>query len=333
MSDVCIDWTSFATGFLWTVAWHPVVYTQVLIQLGHEPLKPELSRNMFFHEQHQYPNILRYLMYIKETEGYIGLYRGLVPRVCYKCVDAVSNAVFSVSMGVPLELDESDVIAEQFNLELFKHTFKETVIGCLSVVISHPFHVITIRCMAQFVGQETIYNTLFSSVKHIYKSEGLGGFFEGLASSIAYEIFDIWMTNYFLRAWKILVEDEPNEINGFRSLWKIIMNYRYFSQQISYPLLVTNTIMVVKGSKLKVENPPYVGFKYNGWIDCLHKVYSNNYSERGSSFFFRRAYPYLGTAAANENAIRGYSIYRAEFEILSHVVTTIARCFFFDILD
>ena len=38
--------------------------------------------------------------------------------------------------------------------------------------------VISVRCMAQFVGRETIYNTVVDSVVHIYNNEGIKGFYQ-----------------------------------------------------------------------------------------------------------------------------------------------------------
>jgi len=320
MSDV--DWKSVATKSALITAWHPIAYVQVLIRLGHEPIKPEVTNNMFFHEQLQYPNIFEYLMHIRKLDGFFGLYRGFIPRVCLKCSAIGTFKLVSDNLAIT---DDRNFILNSSNWELFEHSCKEMIAGCSAVIVSQPFYVITIRCMAQFVDRETVYDTLPRAVKAIYDLEGVAGFFKGLAPRIACEILDVWITNYLLRCYKILVMEESDMLKCLRSFWEIILAYRYYAQQISHPLVVTDTIMAVHGSKLLVENPPYLGFKYNGWIDCLHKVLQYNYSERGSTFFFRRAYTTLEAITTT-----GYSMGREEFEIISDAFNILYRYLFPD---
>ncbi len=44
---------------------------------------------------------------------------------------------------------------------LFKMTTNRIHSRCWGVLLSHPFHVMGVRCMAQFVGGETRYRYLF----------------------------------------------------------------------------------------------------------------------------------------------------------------------------
>lgn len=65
-------------------------------------------------------------------------------------------------------------------VEVFvRKTSKEITVRCWSVVLSHPFHVMALRCMAQFVGGETNYSSwnVFHNIGEIYKNEGVSGFF------------------------------------------------------------------------------------------------------------------------------------------------------------
>nr|CAB3264042.1 mitochondrial carrier homolog 2 [Phallusia mammillata] len=77
-----IDWQSVAAGAGMTVLAHPFTYVKVLIQLGHEPLAPVMGRNMFFRKQLQYPGVFEYMKHIRKTDGFLGLYRGVGPRIC-----------------------------------------------------------------------------------------------------------------------------------------------------------------------------------------------------------------------------------------------------------
>lgn len=52
---------------------------------------------------------------------------------------------------------------------------RNIVVHAAGAVISSPFHVISIRMMAQFVGRETKYTSIFGSIVQIYKDEGILG--------------------------------------------------------------------------------------------------------------------------------------------------------------
>lgn len=63
----------------------------------------------------------------------------------------------------------------------FKVNLKRDVVLTAScIVVTQPFHVISIRMMAQFVGRETLYKSLLGSMAEIYRHEGILGFFSGL---------------------------------------------------------------------------------------------------------------------------------------------------------
>ncbi|XP_009077080.1 PREDICTED: mitochondrial carrier homolog 2-like, partial [Acanthisitta chloris] len=45
-------------------------------------------------------------------------------------------------------------------MQVVKETFHEMVARSAATVITHPFHVITLRCMVQFIGREVKYSGL-----------------------------------------------------------------------------------------------------------------------------------------------------------------------------
>ena len=59
-----------------------------------------------------------------------------------------------------------------------------SVAGCISEVITRPFTVITLRAIAQHVGQETMYSSVLQAVRHIYNEEGIAGFYSGLVPAM-----------------------------------------------------------------------------------------------------------------------------------------------------
>uniref|UniRef100_A0A146LKV5 Mitochondrial carrier 2 n=1 Tax=Lygus hesperus TaxID=30085 RepID=A0A146LKV5_LYGHE len=60
---------------------HPLDYVRFLIQIGHEPLPPYPAKTIFGKSIMRLPSILKYVEYIKSRDGWLGLYRGLVPKV------------------------------------------------------------------------------------------------------------------------------------------------------------------------------------------------------------------------------------------------------------
>lgn len=61
----------------------------------------------------------------------------------------------------------------------FLHAMKkagwEIVCVTASAVASHPFYVIAVRSMGQFVGRETSYKSVLQSIGFIYENEGVAG--------------------------------------------------------------------------------------------------------------------------------------------------------------
>lgn len=292
-----VDWNSIVGGCALTAMAHPFTYVKVLIQLGHEPLKPELGRNLFFRTQLQYPNIIEYLKHVRRVDGCLGLYRGLIPSLWANSASSLGYMIVSNNLpsdekdfDMDDDLDDEDIMI----VDIVKQTMKETLARCSAVVLSQPFHVISIRCMAQFVGRETTYNTMFGATKEIYTCEGVGGFFSGLAPRIASEVLALWIARFMTHSLNRFVFNESNKLKGMRSACYVYMIY--LGQSISYPLSVTSTIMATEGSKLLVTCPPYM-FRYDGWVDCLRNVQQRKFSDRGWNLFFRKAHTTLQTAS------------------------------------
>lgn len=60
-----------------------------------------------------------------------------------------------------------------------------TITGILA---SHPFHVISVRMMAQFIGHEKYYNSILGAIAEIYQNDGIQGFFAGILPKIIGDI-------------------------------------------------------------------------------------------------------------------------------------------------
>lgn len=131
-----------------------------------------------------------------------------------------------------------DVLYSEFEQELKR----DIVVHAAGVIISHPFHVISVRMMAQFVGRETKYDSIFGSIVQIYKDEGISGFFSGMVPRFLFDVSCVIVTStatYYLS--KHLVKDR--DMKGY------LKNFSSFvCTSVFYPLQLVSTLMTVSGS-------------------------------------------------------------------------------------
>lgn len=269
------------SGLLQTPA-YSLSYVKVLIQIGHEPLPPFKSKSLFGREQYFYPNSFSYLRYIYSVEGITGLYRGLGMKIVSQ---SIGNVVYDKINKIMEENDENsqkksddvDVITV-----FVKQTSREITARCWGVVFSHPFHVMALRCMAQFVGGEANYSSwnVFQNTVEIYKGEGIAGFFSGLIPRLLFEASTIALTNgiaFLIKSYIFEDKDIDALIDLFSSL---------LASSVTYPLSVVSTVSSISGSALIAGRPPRMAL-YASWIDVFKHLYENNELKRGSSSFFR----------------------------------------------
>jgi len=281
-----IDWNSVAVGAGMAAMAHPFTYVKVLVQLGHEPLSPVLGRNLTFRRQLMYPGVMSYISHIRKTDGNLGMYRGLLPRLCANLTTSVTyQAVGHYADPSTYLEDRTSVDAKSMLAKVFEQSIKETIARGSAVIISQPFHVIALRTMAEFVGHESLYTNMFTASGEIYQKEGIMGFFAGLAPRLIAEVATIWLVNLLSQVSNNYILTEANELTDLRQYSSIIMGY--VVQTITYPLSVTGTIMTVNGSRIQAGGEPFVP-RYDGWYACLKDLYAKGLTSRGSSMFFRR---------------------------------------------
>jgi len=282
---------------------YPLNFIKVLMQIGHEPLTPFPSKTIFGKEKLFYPNSFSYMKYVYSVDGFYGLYRGLGMKVIST---SVGNLVYN---QVSKYIDERDdlvnknfVVQESENdknsFEVFrKKTSKEITIKCWAVVVSHPFHVMALRCMAQFVGGEGNYSSwnIFQNAIEIYKGEGISGFFNGLIPRLLFEVSTIAIASgvaYALRTY--VIEDEQMQNH------KVVdMGSALFASSITYPLAVVTTVSCVSGCSLVAGRPPKMP-TYNSWLGIFKHLMESNGLKKGSSHFFRI---YVPTVSYNSLSI------------------------------
>lgn len=258
---------------------HPLSYVKVLMQIGHEPMPPFRSKNLFGREQYFYPNAFSYVRYIYSVEGFTGLYRGLGMRF-------VSHSIATVVYNqVSIMIDDADSSSDKDDDKLnavVRQTTKEITAKCWSVLLSHPFHVMAFRCMAQFVGGESRYSSwnIFQNIGEIYRTEGILGFFSGLVPRILFEASTIALTNAIAYVIKTYVFDEK-DFDGVIELTSSLI-----ASSVTYPLSLVSTVSTISGSAILAGQPPRM-LVYASWIDVFRHLYEANELKRGSATFFR----------------------------------------------
>ena len=287
MKMAAITLAQYGTGALVTATLHPLGFAKVLIQTGYEPLPPKSSVSLFGKESLVYPNVLQYISHIKKVDGFWGMYRGVFPRVLsgtlgnivqHNVAEKLKAAAADKKTEKSEGEEEDEVVAWLKNFCF--DTTQETISRCCGIVVSHPLHVVTVRCMIQFVGRESAYDTVFGSLREIYNNDGILGFFAGLVPRLIGEILTVWITNFLARLLnRYLVEEKDMKSYTAAACGLVVSHF-------TYPFTLTSNIMAVNGSGLQGASPPRMP-RYDSWIDCFSHLHSTGQLKRGASMFWR----------------------------------------------
>lgn len=128
--------------------------------------------------------------YIKSVDGFYGCYRGLSPKLAGNILSTHLSERIADKLGMAkVDEEEKENMSEAEYTERFETQLKRNVVvHAAGAIISSPFHVISIRMMAQFVGRETKYTSILGSIVQIYKDEGILGFFSGVIPRLLFDV-------------------------------------------------------------------------------------------------------------------------------------------------
>lgn len=264
---------------------HPIDLMTVLVQLGYEPLPPKISKTIFGRTRLQLPGIVTYLKHIYKTDGFFGLYRGFKYNVAF----AFSNRITFVqvnrwqknnlSLFEPLRLKGSkDASLRNLSLAVLLETSSMVV----AYAVSYPFRVMMVRCMAQIVGRETHYDSVFGAIADIYQTGGVGGFYTGVVS-------------LFLCEWALIVFEYgvTFSLNNAEVVDKpfipfIVSGMNMIVRSLLYPLRVVSTVMSCNGhSARSLVASTYTAPGYDNWLDCYSSLSARGEVKRGASLIWR----------------------------------------------
>lgn len=185
--------------------------------------------------------------YIRTTDGLAGCYRGLTPRLVGAFLGSFGAERICDQLKLDAVTDEEATAGQTNDAVLYENYQKklrrEMAITAAEVLISHPFQVVSIRMMAQFVGQETLYTGVFGSFKEIVAQEGLKGLWSGVVPRLLNELGCVMLVNAtsFILC-KYIIKDPVAQAYS-----TTITGYIY--QSVFYPFQVVSACMAVSGTK------------------------------------------------------------------------------------
>ncbi|XP_026486935.1 mitochondrial carrier homolog 2-like [Vanessa tameamea] len=267
-----------------TTICHPIEYAKVLIQLGYEPLPPRRSTTLFGRPAMILPNVFQYIKYIKKSDGFFGCYRGLSAKVLG--LVASSQLTFKVIYACGIDLPELNnppniVNDDEPKIEdYYKLCRRDMIMHTASVIVSYPFHVVSVRMMASFIGKEEEYCSLLGAIVSIYRDDGLLGFLHGIVPTLLGDLTCVAVTSilaYFVNKYLVKTKD-------LRYYTAPLLTF--VTSTLTYPLVVVSTCMAVAGSSLRAGNPPLMP-AYPTWYACWRELARHKQHKRGSSLIFR----------------------------------------------
>ncbi|NXH20567.1 MTCH2 protein, partial [Bucco capensis] len=303
-----------------TVLSQPLMYVKVLVQIGYEPMPPKLGRNVFGRQVYQLPGLFAYCRHIISVDGRAGLFKGLAPRLCSSALGTVVHSkvlqsCFPLDVSCFLQLQAKHKEEPVSSLkQVLKETTREMVARCAATLVTHPFHVIALRSMVQFIGRETKYRGIITAFTMIYQEEGVLGFFAGLVPRLLGDILALWLCNmlaHLINKYALENGVGDREAEGTEPHFRVaegglkmpflllqastMTEIRSYSQAVTgflasmltYPFVLVSNLMAVNNCGLAGGQLPYAPI-YSSWLDCWSHLHREGNMSRGNSLFFRK---------------------------------------------
>lgn len=285
--DTDVLWSDITSRILINAITHPIEYAKVLIQIGYEPIPPKPTVTLFGRPALKLPNAFTYIRHIKSIDGLTGCYRGLVPKVCSYTISTIACdktlAYLQLNSNeqnedINIDIDDENEIVKR--KKCIREIIRDVISRTVAIVISHPLEVISLRMMAQFVGGETKYSSLFGSFLEIYRENGILGYYAGLIPRIIGSAAVIILAGASTYAIDNYVIQEPTMKPYTASTMK------FLATTVMYPFLVVSHCMAVNDCGLVAGLPPHMPI-YRNWIHCWNHLSDHNQLKRGSSLLWR----------------------------------------------
>ena len=282
---------------------HPLRLITSLIQFGYEPVEPTrqfsfiVGRYLYY-----YPGVIGYTRHICNESGWRALYRGVGPAIVEEVVNEVARDVFQplavkVVNFLPLHEagDSSESPDNVGNINTVRATLVRAAKGfihlsissCLIELVTHPFHTVTLRTIAQHVGEESLYNGFMRAVREIYTTEGIRGFYNGLMPALVFNLYRSLLYEIITIVIEGLVHIVPYAAIGAGvSILKVPVA-NYITGTYSYPLLLISNMMSINGAPLAIGSPPRTPI-FSDWKECRRYLSASGNLFRGNVIFLSR---------------------------------------------
>ncbi|XP_033170054.1 mitochondrial carrier homolog 2 [Drosophila mauritiana] len=259
---------------------YPYEMAKVLIQLGHEPLqaKPFLMRLFQRRPRLFLPSVHEYVQHIQNRDGYTGMYRGLTARLAASIVDYLLGDLLLTALHfAPYKRGPEEGLSfKEFLWNLTRNSLRLATV----VVITHPFYVVMVRQIAQFVGREHVYEGLVGSLMIVAQREGCAGLFAGMVPRLLGEWSVLFITSALSHLCRRLLP-----MSDLQHQYNTVV-IQMMASLVAYPLEVTCACMAGTGAPLTACEPPSMPL-YNHWVDCLADLYARGGQNRGAYLFWR----------------------------------------------
>lgn len=289
---------------LTSAPFHPLRLAQRLISMGYEPVPPRRQYSIVYQQyRYYYPGIIGYFKGIIQQDGWRALYRGLGNSIIDEIVtltvhSVVQHQVAGAVKKLPLSIvsGNGDVPDTEENVETTRaiavRAVRMLIVSCITQttveILVRPFHVIVVRSIAQHVGKETLYSTIWGAAKEIYQEEGLSGFYAGIIPAILGHICSCFLYSALWFGFELVAINTPYNWAKMviRGLVEVPM-LAYFPRSYCYPFSLMSTLMAVNNCRLKAGIPPQMPI-FNGWRECYRYLSMSGLMYRGSMIIFPR---------------------------------------------
>ena len=283
---------------------YPIRFVQVLIQLGFEPTPPQRSYSFVFRQHlYYYPGLFGYARAIVREEGWRALYRGVGASVVSEVVQLTARGILTPPVKravswLPLSVVDggNDVPDTEENVQtsravVVRHTrnfVSAVTLETLVELFYHPFHVITIRAIAQHIGREDVFSSVWGSIKEIYREEGISGFYVGIVPAILSHVSNIFIYNLLRLAFELVAMQVSSNLGKavIQGLIEVPL-LMYLPRTYSYPFGLMTNMMAVNNCRLRAGLPPRMPV-FSGWRDSYRYLKSSGILYRGSVIFLPR---------------------------------------------
>lgn len=190
------------------------------------------------------------------------------------------------------EIDPRTAPIQDFVVFKLKEGAERMVARSVGVIASHPFYVMGLRAIVQFVGRETMYDGMLSAISEIWCQEGIVGFFSGLIPRLTYELSAFCIAHAISSLCELLLaryggsEEEKEKENNQDSQFQVHFFANFVGTFIAYPFQLAATLMAVNNCGLQATQPPAMPV-FAGSFDCLSYLRAHNMMRQGGSIFVR----------------------------------------------